>query len=60
MLNTTQLVNKMIAEGKAKIDTCEFKDCTNHELLYKVKDKFVCGSCLDFIGTVLNTLERGE
>lgn len=55
-MNTTQLINKKIAEGKCKVDVCELKSCNNNELLYKVSDGFICGDCLEKVSTKLSEM----
>lgn len=57
-MNTTQIINAGLADGRLKIGECNISSCSNNELLYKVTNGYICGSCLDKVGKILELEEN--
>lgn len=56
-MNTTQIINAGLADGRLKFGECDISSCNNNELLYKITNGYVCGSCLDKVGKILELEE---
>jgi len=59
-MNATQKIQQAMAEGKIKIGVCASKKCEHNgaeTTVYRVKDEFVCGECLDKFEKLIKELE---
>lgn len=59
-MNTGHIINAGLADGKLKFGVCSISTCNNDELLYRVTNGYICGSCLDKVGKVFEAFEAKE
>lgn len=56
-MDTGHIINAGLSEGKLKFGVCDISTCNNDELLYRVTNGYICGSCLDKVGKILELEE---